>query len=79
MPKYTPKPVVEALRFDKGNFAAIEKFVGGDSEFRDGKYLVATQFGPLLVTPGDYVVNLGYGKFYAMSAELFSAIYMEVK
>lgn len=49
-----------------GNFDEIEKFVGGDAEFRDGKLLVATLDGPLWASPGDWIVKDADGKFRAV-------------
>ena len=49
-----------------GNFDEIEKFVGGDAEFRNGKLLVATLDGPLWASPGDWIVKDADGKFRAV-------------
>ena len=46
-----------------GNFDEIEKFVGGDAEFRNGRLLVATLDGPLWASPGDWIVKDVDGKF----------------
>lgn len=46
-----------------GNFDEIEKFVGGDAEFRNGKLLVATREGPLWASHGDWIVKDADGKF----------------
>ena len=57
------KPLeVNKIQFH-GNFDEIEKFVGGDAEFRNGKLLVATQEGPLWASPGDWIVKEADGKF----------------
>ena len=52
----------EKIQFH-GNFDEIEKFVGGDAEFRNGKLLVATLDGPLWASPGDWIVKDVDGKF----------------
>jgi hypothetical protein len=53
---------VEAIQF-KGNFDEIERFVGGDAEFRNGKLLVATRQGPLYANNLDFIVKDKYGMF----------------
>ena len=52
-----------------GNFDEIEKFVGGDAEFRNGKLLVATLDGPLWASPGDWIVKDADGKFCAVKGD----------
>ena len=46
-----------------GNFDEIEKFIGGDAEFRNGKLLVATREGPLWASTGDWIIKDADGKF----------------
>ena len=48
-----------------GNFDEIERFVGGDAEFRGGALVVATPDGPLRVAPGEWVVRCDDGRFTA--------------
>ena len=52
-----------------GNFDEIEKFVGGDAEFRNGKLLVATLDGPLWASPGDWIIKDADGKFRAVKGD----------
>ena len=56
------KEKINKIKFH-GNFDEIEKFVGGDAEFRNGKLLVATLDGPLWASPGDWIVKDVDGKF----------------
>ncbi len=73
--KYRKKPVViEAIQFT-GNFDEIEKFVGGDAEFRDGKLLVATLEGPLWASPYDWIIKGIKGEFYPCKPDIFEATY----
>lgn len=69
--------IVEAIQFT-GNFNEIEKFVGGDAEFRGGKLLVATKDGPLWANPNDYIVKNDYGRFSSINAGLFLFTFKEV-
>lgn len=62
--KFRKKPVViEAIQFT-GNFDAIERFVGGDAELRDGELIVATLEGPLRAAPNDWIICGVKGEFY---------------
>ena len=62
------KEKIKEIQFH-GNFDEIEKFVGGDAEFRNGKLLVATLDGPLWASPGDWIVKDVDGKFRAVNGE----------
>ena len=55
--------VVGAIQFRNANFEAIEAFVGGDAEFRNGKLLVASPDGPLQVKEGEWIVKDSDGHF----------------
>ena len=78
MAKYRKKPVViEAVQFI-GNFDEIEKFVGGDAEFRDGKLLVATLEGPLWASNFDYIIKGVKGEFYPCKPDIFEETYEKV-
>jgi len=69
--KYRKKPVViEAIQFN-GNFDEIEKFIGGDAEFRDGELLVATREGPLHASPYDWIIKGVNGEFYPCKPDIF--------
>jgi hypothetical protein len=79
MAKYRKKPVViEAIRFT-GNFDEIEKFVGGDAEFRDGKLVVATLEGAMRAELGDWIIKGIADEFYPCKPDIFAATYEEVK
>ena len=56
------KEEINKIQFH-GNFDEIEKFVGGDAEFRNGKLLVATREGPLWASHGDWILKGADGKF----------------
>ncbi|MGO4181826.1 hypothetical protein AB4Z17_11640 [Paenibacillus sp. TAF43_2] len=58
---------VEAVKFN-GNFDEIEKFVGGDADFRNGGIVVATLDGPLFAKNGDYIIKDPNNKFSACPA-----------
>ena len=64
MPFFRKKPVVvEAIQFT-GNFDEIERFVGGDAEFRDGHLVIATLEGAMRISPNDWVIKGTRGEFY---------------
>lgn len=68
-PMKTWKPV-EAVQFI-GNFDEVERFVGGDAEFRDGQLVVATRNGPLYANRNDYIFKNDKGKFESCDENLF--------
>ncbi|TBG78598.1 hypothetical protein ELG76_04080 [Rhizobium leguminosarum] len=75
MAMYRKKPVViEAVQFT-GNFDEIEKFVGGDAEFRDGELIIATLEGPLRASPNDWIIKGIKGEFYPCKPDIFEATY----
>ena len=75
MRKYRKKPIViEAVQWT-GNFSAIEEFVGGDAELRDGKLLVATLEGPLTASHNDWIIKGIKGEFYPCKPGIFEATY----
>lgn len=76
MPMFRKKPVViEAIQFVAANFEAIEMFVGGDAEFRDGELIVATLEGPLHASPNDWIIKGVKGEFYPCKPDIFAATY----
>lgn len=76
MPKFRKKPVViEAIQFHHGNFNEIEKFVGGDAEFRDHELMIATLEGPLRAAPNDWIIKGVKGEFYPCKPDIFEATY----
>jgi len=75
MPMFRKKPVViEAIQFN-GNFDEIEKFVGGDAEFRGSELIVATLEGPLHASPLDWIIKGVKGEFYPCKPDIFTATY----
>jgi hypothetical protein len=75
MPRFRKKPVViEAVQFT-GNFEEIERFVGGDAEFRSGELVVATLEGPLRARAGDWIIKGVKGEFYPVRDEIFAETY----
>jgi len=73
--KYRKKPVViEALQYT-GNFDEIEKFVGGDSENRNGELIVATLEGRLHASNNDYIIKGVKGEFYPCKPDIFEMTY----
>ena len=79
MTKYRKKPVViEAVQFN-GNFEEIEKFCGGDAEFRDGELVVAALEGALHASPKDFIIKGVQGEFYPCKPDIFEKTYELVK
>lgn len=73
--KFRAKPiVVEAVQF-AGNFEEIERFCGGDAEWRNGKLLVATTEGPLTANPGDWIIRGGPAEFMTCTPDVFARTY----
>lgn len=80
MAKYRKKPVViEAVQFTRGNFEEIEKFVGGDAEWRDRELIIATLEGPLHASNNDYIIKGVQGEFYPCKPDIFEATYEAVE
>lgn len=67
---------VEAIQFT-GNFAAVERFVGGDSEWRGGHLVVATRQGALKAYRDDWIVKNPDGTFRACSPAEYAALSAE--
>lgn len=79
MPKFRKKPIeIEAVQFVAGNFDEIEKFVGGDAEFRGSELIVATLEGPLRAAPGDWIIRGVKGELYPCKSDIFEATYEPV-
>jgi hypothetical protein len=75
MPRFKKKPLmIEAIQFS-GNFEEIERFVGGDAEFRNGELLIATLEGPLHASPNDWIIKGVTGEFYPCKPDIFAATY----
>lgn len=64
--------LVAAIHYTGPNFDEVEVFVGGDVEFRNGALCVATTKGPLIATPGQYIVKRWDGSFFASDYEKLS-------
>lgn len=79
MSGYRKKPVViDAVQYTGANFNDIEKFVGGDAEFRMGELVVATLEGPLHASPGDWIIKGVMGEFYPCKPDIFALTYEAV-
>jgi hypothetical protein len=77
--QYTKNPVtIEAIQFN-GNFDEIERFVGGDAEFRNGELLIATLEGPLRAAPKDFIIKGIKGEFYPCKPDIFEKTYSVAK
>ncbi|MFG3509689.1 hypothetical protein ACGF5F_29775 [Streptomyces sp. NPDC047821] len=78
MPKYRKRPVeIEAIQFT-GNFSELEKFVGGDAEFRGGQLVIATLEGAMHASPNDWIIRGVEGEFYPCKPDIFEATYEAV-
>lgn len=76
MPQYRKKPVViEAVQYVGPNFEEMEKFVGGDAEFRDGQLIIATLEGAMKASIGDFIIKGVKGEFYPCKPDIFAATY----
>ena len=64
---------VQAVQFT-GNFDEIERLVGGDAEFRDGRLVVASRQGPLRAAHGEWIVREG-DRFTVYPPHLFADAY----
>jgi hypothetical protein len=82
MPKFRKKPVViEAIRFDgfsKDGWDAVEAFVGGDAESRNGKLVIATLEGAMTASQGDWIIKGVKGE-YPCKPDIFEATYEPVE
>jgi len=59
---------MNAIHFT-GNFEEIEKFCGGDSEFREDQLVVATSKGPLYVKPNQWIIKTVDNTFYTLEGD----------
>lgn len=74
--KFRKKPVeIEAVQYTGVNFDEIERFVGGDAEFRNGELVVATLEGPLRASVNDWIIRGIKGEFYPCKPDIFAATY----
>lgn len=64
---------LEALQFD-GNFEEVERFAGGDAEYRNGQTVVAGPQGPLWLSRGFWIVRTAGGEYFICSPETLAAI-----
>jgi hypothetical protein len=77
--RYRKRPVeVDAVRFN-GNFDEIERFCGGDAEYRNGELVVATWEGALRASPGDWIIRGVRGEFYPCKPDVFDVTYEPVE
>lgn len=76
MSMFRKKPVViEAIQFKNGNFDELERFVGGDAEFRDGQLVIATLEGAMRASPNDWIIKGVKGEFYPCKPDIFEQTY----
>ena len=69
----------DALQVKSGNFTEIEEFVGGDAEYRDGKYLVAGPEGPLWANEFDWITKQDVsGHFFVWSHGTIKSDFVEI-
>lgn len=69
--------VVNAVRFT-GNFDEIERFVGGDAEWRVNQFVVAGPDGALRGADRDWIVRGRNQSFFVESGTTFNQLYEEV-
>lgn len=69
---------VAAVRFT-GDFTAIELFVGGNSEWRGNRFVIAGPEGALRGGPGDWIVrDVGTDAFYTITDDEFDNAFEKV-
>ena len=80
--KYIKKPIpIEAVQFDGSNFAELEEFAGSDIYMQNGKVLIHTLEGEMvMVNPtGNYLIRGIHGEYYFCEKSVFEESYEEVK
>jgi hypothetical protein len=78
--RYRKKPVViEALRFDGGNWKEIDWFLGNDAIWQsvhdDTEVAIKTLEGIIIASCGDFIIKGVKGEFYPCKPEIFEATY----
>lgn len=69
------KELVDAIQVSPLNLGEVEKFLGGDLEFRDGKVVIATVYGALTVEINDWIIRGNNDLFYGVDPILFNLVY----
>lgn len=73
---YRRKPEeVKAVVFTGKNSEDIEVWTGGVAYTYEGQLFVTTFEGPLVITPGDYVVQCRVGEYCPCRPDLFELTY----
>lgn len=74
---YIKKPIViEAIKFDGGNFSECERFIGKENYDNTLNYPnVKTLEGVLGVSVGDYIIKGVKGEFYPCKTDIFKMTY----
>lgn len=82
MAKFRKLPiVVEAVQFDPADLATQEHVcfsvpqAPGCASSLDGKYWIQTREGPLIVSPGDWIITGVKGERYPCKPDVFAATY----
>jgi hypothetical protein len=82
MKKYRKKPVViEAIKYDGGNYMSIEKFMYGYNVriTSNNQLLIPTLEGEMKCQEGDWIIRGVKGEFYPCKPDIFDQTYEEVE
>ena len=79
--KYRKKPVIiEAVQwFKDGDHPAVRIHQHGGQVLVNGRAYIDTLEGPLLVTPGDWIITGVKGEHYPCKPDIFAATYEAVE
>lgn len=61
----------QAVQFANFNYDEIEQFVGGDSEYRERRLVVAGPDGPLWASTTDWIVRDPHGAYFVVDNVTF--------
>lgn len=79
--KYKKKPIIiEAIQFTGENHEEVGRFAGlaVSRQGRNGKLVVKTLEGTMIVSPGDFVIRGIKGEYYPCKPDVFEATYEPV-
>lgn len=83
MPRYRKRPVViEAVQFTGENYDDIIEFTGKQAMIGlptgegDGCMTIPTLEGPMVASPGDYIICGIAGEFYPCKPDIFEGSYI---
>jgi hypothetical protein len=72
----TKKPVeIEFVRLTPLTLNAVEEFVGGDLDVRNGEAIIATLEGAMHASVGDVIIKGVQGEFYPCKPDIFAQTY----